>query len=107
MKKIAVLAAIAAFSAAPAFAASVTIKFESAEGAITATFDQSTMTYTADDGTSGPYTYDEAAHTICATEQDLCITFENPDETPTVGSTSSYTANNGSSGTATVTAMAE
>ncbi len=108
MKKLAILAAASALFAAPAFAASITISFEVADGTTTvATFDQASMTATGADGSTSAYTYDEAKSEICVAAQEICVVFDTKGEAPSVGMVSGFTASNGDTGTATVTAMTE
>ena len=94
---------------APAFAASVTISFANDDGNTQVwTFDQDTGMATFGD-ISVPYTWDEAASTICATLPDqgeVCVIFESSDP-PSLGARSAYTLSSGGGGTATVTAMTE
>lgn len=107
MKKIMSMALAAAFIAAPAFAASMTVSFANDDG--------TTQEWTLnDDGTavSGDlnttYTYDEAAMKLCADIPDagsVCATFDSAGTA--VGDTSTYTLSTGGGGTATITAMEE
>ena len=106
MKRIALTLAAMSICAAPAFAGSITIKFDSDSGNDQeAVFhDDGTMTSAAGDGT---YTYDEDALKMCI-ESDAyngCLTFAVPGDE--VGHTSAYTGDNGASGTATVVAAEE
>lgn len=107
MKKFTLLAAVAAFAAAPAFASKITVEFAADEGdAVTVVFDQESMTATSEEGTA-PYTYDAEAHKICvqAEEGEICADFEGEAEEPTVGYSTGYTATDGETGTATITAI--
>lgn len=107
-KMIALTAAVAAL-AAPAFAASMTLEFASAEGEALVMTLNDDGTYTLPDGTTGAYTWDEATSTLCGDlgEENVCATIEGASEEPAVGDSASYTATNGNSGTVTVMAIAE
>ena len=112
MKKIIALAAAAGFLAAPALAASMTIEFAPTEGdAQTWTFEASSETggtYTAPDGSTGPYTWDAEALKLCGTTEageEMCAKFDEANEEPAVGDASGYTASDGTTGTATITAI--
>lgn len=112
MKKLITLTAATFALAAPAFAASITLKFDNADGTSqTMTFDDSTMTATVEGAESSfAYTWDAEANKICGNptgEGEICATFDTVNEAPTVGDTSGYTTSDGGSGTATVTALAE
>lgn len=112
MKKLITATLAAATLGAPAFAATITISFANDNGeTVTMSFDDETMTATVDgvDG-SFDYTFDEATRTICGNytgEGESCATFAEVNETPAIGDTSAYTTNDGGSGTATITALAE
>ncbi len=108
MKKTLILAAAAAFLAAPAFAVTMTIEFAGDDGTTLAvTLDDATGTATMN-GVTMPYTWDAEAMTLCAAapEGDVCATFAEQTE-PVVGASSAYTSTTGNSGTATITAIAE
>lgn len=108
MKSVTLAIAALGLAAAPAFAATMTVEFAGDDGETQAwSFDDATSTATGPDGSTTSYTWDEAAKTLCAAteEGDLCATFEEAGSA--VGDSSAYTANNGSSGTATITAIAE
>jgi len=112
MKTIITAASFALAAASPAFAAKITIEFAPEDGSPAAswTFDDATMTATAPDGTTGPYTYDEEAATICGTDpngDEVCATFTDTGVEPAVGVSSPYTMNAGPGGVATITAMEE
>lgn len=108
------LAAVGLF-AAPALAQSMTIEFAPDEGEAAVWMFESTSetggVYTAPDGTTGPYTWDAEAATLCGTMEEtgeeVCATFDEVGEEPAVGDTTGYTASDGTSGTATITAMSE
>jgi len=109
MKKFIGAAVAALFVTAPALAAASVIKFEPTEGeAITMTFHED-GTVTADNGATGTYTWDEEARTICGTfdgaEGETCATFEEVSDE--VGFSTSYTATNGNTGTATLVEVTE
>ncbi|MEM1138805.1 MAG: hypothetical protein AAGF19_04455 [Pseudomonadota bacterium] len=107
MKKILGLTTAAMLFAAPAFGAVITIEFAEEGGeTISYAFDDSTMTVTnLSTDESFPYTYDEAAKTVCgeAAAGKICATFENTGEE--VGFTTPYTNTEGAKGTATITAV--
>ncbi len=109
MKKLISTSIAALFVAAPALAAANVIKFEPSEGeAVTMTFNED-GTVTADNGATGTYTWDEETKTICGTfegaEAETCATFaEVSDE---AGFSTTYTATNGNSGTATLVEVKE
>lgn len=110
MKKLVAIAAASAALAMPAMAMTMTISFAPADGdAVVVSLDDSTMKSTIE-GVDGEfdYTWDEATRTLCSGTPDgeVCATFESA-EPPAVGSSSAYTTNTGSSGTATITAMSE
>lgn len=108
MKKFIAAALSAAFIAAPAFAASITVSFANDDGTTTEiTFDQETSMATTS-GVSMPYTWDAETSTVCADMPDVgevCATFESVAEA--VGDTAKYTLSVGGGGTATITAMSE
>ncbi|MEM6900837.1 MAG: hypothetical protein AAF583_13840 [Pseudomonadota bacterium] len=108
MKKLIAVSTMLAFAAAPAFATKTTIEFVPDEGpTITMTFDDETGMATDAAGNSIPFTYDEAAATICGQSPDgeICATFADTETDPAVGVSSAYTTNTGTSGTATITAI--
>ncbi|MEM7661147.1 MAG: hypothetical protein AAF292_02770 [Pseudomonadota bacterium] len=108
MKRLIAVSAALAFAAAPAFATKTTIEFASDDGTtVTMTFDDETGMATDGDGNSIPYTYDEAAATICGQSPDgeICATFTDTETEPAVGVSSAYTTNTGVGGTATITAI--
>ncbi|MEL6285067.1 MAG: hypothetical protein AAFQ18_02565 [Pseudomonadota bacterium] len=112
MKTVLTAAAFAMAVSSPAFAATMTLEFAPDDGSPAASwvFDDSTMTATAPDGSTGPYTWDEEAGVLCGTDpdgNDVCATIVMTEEAPTVGSSSTYTLNNGDTGTVTVKAMTE
>lgn len=108
MRKFIALAAAGALFTAPALAATMTVEF-SPEGGEPLTITMADDgTYTGSDGTTGTYTWDAATQTLCGTSDagTLCATFEGEATAePAVGDTRTYTADNGSSGTATVTSI--
>ncbi|MEL6474071.1 MAG: hypothetical protein AAFQ21_08290 [Pseudomonadota bacterium] len=109
MKKFLMAAATAALIAGAASAATVSVSFANDNGDTQDwTFDNATNTATGPDGVTAPYTWDEAAMTLCADvpeQGELCVVFD--EVAQEVGATSTYTVSNGDTGTATVTAMAE
>lgn len=108
MKKFVSAALAAAFLAAPAFAASITLSFANDDGTTQEwTFDSETNMATAGD-LEVPYTWDEDAATLCADIPDqgeVCATFS--EVAQAVGESSPYTLSIGGGGTATITAMSE
>ena len=113
MKTMMTAAVFALGAAMPAFAASITIEFTPDDGsdAVAMTFDDQTDEATMPDGTTAPYTWDEATATICSTppgaEGEVCATFEGGAQEPSVGLTTAYTTSIGGGGMAVITAMAE
>ena len=107
MRSVFAIAASLAVMSAPAYAAKFTVEFASEAGAISYTFDDEAGTFTASDGTSGTYTFDEATNKLCGTSEagEVCATFD--DVKQEVGFSTNYTASNGSSGTATVKSIEE
>ena len=108
MRRLITLAAAAAFLAAPAFAAKVTVEFSNEDGAASWVFDQEAGMATAPDGTEGAYTFDPESLKLCGTAPDgmeVCVTFDSVEETPEVGFSTGYTLDDGSTGTATITAV--
>ncbi|QYJ01956.1 hypothetical protein KUV46_06060 [Thalassovita mediterranea] len=104
MKRTALAFAALSICAAPAFAASITLKFDSDSGndQQAVFYDDGTMTSAAGNGT---YTYDEATTKMCI-ESDAyngCLIFDDPKSE--VGHSTTYTGDNGASGTATVIAV--
>lgn len=110
MKKLLAMTAAAVFAAMPALAAANVIKFEptGSDESLTITFnDDGTMA--TDTGATGTFTWDEVTLTICGTfdgaEGENCATFaEVSDE---VGFSTTYTAKDGSAGTATLVEVQE
>lgn len=113
MKKTLAAICAAALFATPALAASMTIEFAQEGGETQSwTFEPTSETggtYTAPDGSTGDYTWDKGSNTLCGmtAEGELCATFEAANNEPAVGDTSAYTSSDGSSGTATITALTE
>ena len=108
MKKLMTLAAAAALFAVPAFAAKVTVDFTGDDGTATWIFDQESLIATAPDGTEGAYTFDTEALKLCGTDpegMEVCVAFDSVEETPVVGFSTGYTLDDGSTGTATITAV--
>lgn len=103
MRTLIALAAAAAFTTAPAFAAKVTIEFTPEESpAVTVILDDAAMTITGPDGIA-PFTFDAPTNTMCVEmEPKTCVTFEGEAKTAVAGESSAYTSNNGSSGVAKV-----
>ena len=112
MKKLATLTLAAAALATPALAGTMTISFANDSGeTVVMTFDDATGTATVE-GQEGsfPYTFDADANQLCGDatgEGEVCATFAEKNEAPTVGDTGAYTTSDGGSGTATITAMSE
>lgn len=112
MKTFITLAAVATL-ALPAAASTLTITYTDNGGASTAvTYDSETLMATIDGtDTSFAYTWDEGGSKLCGKDipdvGDLCVTFEGEGAPPTVGAEYPYTADNGTSGTAAITAMSE
>ena len=107
MKKLAILAAAAAVFTAPAFAGTITVKLESSSGAAyEVVFDDVAGTATMGDQVN-PYTFDEEAKKLCSAQngEEVCLTFAEVKNE--VGFSTTYTASNGNTGTATVLAVTE
>ena len=108
MKKFGTAALAAGLLAAPAFAASITVSFASDDGPTQEwTFDQDTGMATMGE-ISAPYTWDEDARKLCVDipeQGEVCGVFDSVAQA--VGESSSYTLTDGTTGTATVTAMSE
>lgn len=108
MKKFVTAAIAAGLFAAPAFAASITISFASDDGPTQEwTFDQDTSMATMGD-LSAPYTWDEEAKKLCVDipeQGEVCGVFDSVAQA--VGETAGYTLTDGTTGTATITAMEE
>ncbi|MEO0815827.1 MAG: hypothetical protein AAFX86_00840 [Pseudomonadota bacterium] len=108
MRKILALAAAGALFTAPALAATMTVEFSPEGGEPVSITMADDGTYTDSNGTAGTYTWDAATQTLCGTSDagTLCATFEGEaTDEPAVGDTRAYSADNGSSGTATVTSI--
>ncbi len=106
--KLKLLAAIAglALIASPAFAGSTTVEFaNAATGQSTVVVFNTDGTAKAGSGAPVAYTMDNDAKKICSTYQDkpICVTFG--DIGKDVGFTTSYSDDQGNSGTATITAV--
>ncbi|MEO0466267.1 MAG: hypothetical protein AAF216_06970 [Pseudomonadota bacterium] len=114
MKRLITLAASAALFTLPALALTTTVDFTEDEGTQTWVFEDDGTgaggTATAPDGTTGTYTFDAAAATLCGSmpEGDICVTFDAVmDAPPAVGDSMTYTSTIGTTGTATITAIVE
>jgi hypothetical protein len=92
-----------ALVASPALAASTTVEFAGSDGQKVVVVFNSDGTAVVNGGPAAPYTLDQAAKKICT--QGICVTFAEMGST--AGFKTSYTADNGSAGTATVTNMTE
>ena len=113
MKKFIALSTATALLAMPAIAGSLTMTYTEEGGTPTAVvYDSTTNTATIEGSdVSFDYTWDAEANKVCGLAipeiGDLCVTFEGDAKTPEVGAEISYTADNGTSGTAVVTAYTE
>ena len=113
MKKLVAIAAASAAFVMPALAGTTTISFASEDGTTAVlTFDNLTMTATVEgvEGSEHTYTWDDETSTVCGNptgEGEICATFEGVTGPPAVGNSHAYTSTDGSSGTATVTAVTE
>lgn len=108
MKKVLIAAAAAAMFSTSAIAATITVEFTPGEGEKQVwKFDQEAGKATGPSGKEYDYTFDEAAQKLCANVEDgeLCATFEGGDGKIEVGATATYSATNGSTGSATITAV--
>lgn len=104
MKKM-ILGAVAALAlAAPAFAGHTTIQMtrDSGESFTVVLHDDGTATVNG--GAAEPFTWDETTNELCAANG-LCVTFAETSQE--VGFTTSYTTNEGNSGTATLVERVE
>jgi hypothetical protein len=112
MKKIVILAALAAFVAAPADAASTSVEFTNDAGEKQVWKFRDDGVAEMPDGATAAYTWDEATRKLCATiagetPQTLCATFDPTEGDGAVGETSGYTLDDGRKGTATIIAKEE
>lgn len=113
MKTMITAAAFLAGAALPAMAQTMTIEFTPDDGSdpLAITFDQANGMATMPDESVVPFTWDEAAATLCSTppgaEEEVCATFADGATEPTIGVTSAYTTNAGGAGSAVITAMSE
>lgn len=109
MKKFTALSAIVlGLAVLPALAATTTVEFAAVDGTKTViVFNDADNTAVMNGAAPVAYTSDEAAKKICATVdgKENCATFDNWGTK--VGDSSAYTTTAGSSGTATITAVAE
>lgn len=113
MKKLIALTAATAALALPAAAGTLTITYTEDGGTPTpVTYDSATNKATID-GTdiTFDYTWDAEANKVCGKAipdvGDLCLTFEGEAKQPEVGAKFGYKADNGTSGTAEITAYTE
>lgn len=107
MKTLITAAAALAFASGAALAQTMTIEFAGDDGATTSwTFDGEGNA-TASDGTTATYTWDEEGKVLCGQmeEGELCATFAETGSE--VGDSSAYTLSDGTTGTATITAVTE
>lgn len=109
MKKsvIAIVASLAL--SAPALAGTMTLEFVPTEGeTVTVVLNTETSMATMGD-TSVPFTFDEAAKTLCADapEGNVCVTMDEIVNPPTVGASTGYTSTTGETGTMTIKAIDE
>ena len=108
MIRVAALTAVLLYGA-PALAKDITVEFKRDSGEVfVAVFDDETRMVTMGEQTM-PYTYDPEKREICASPPEgekMCVVFAEGGE-PVVGMKSAYTASNGNTGTATVTAISE
>lgn len=110
IKKICAALAITAFMTTPAFAAKISVKFESDTGeAAVYVFDESNMTFTVGEH-SGSYSMDVEAKKLCGSVGDgeeICATFDELGDKPEVGFSTGYKSSDGTKGTATIVAIEE
>lgn len=108
MKRFALMTAVLALTAAPAFATKTTVTFTPAEGEpVAVVFDSETNMATIGD-VEAPYVLDAEAKTVCGELPDgtkSCATFDEMPEEPGVGFSTGYTSTDGSTGVAEVTAI--
>lgn len=104
MKKM-ILGAVAALAlAAPAFAGHTTIQMTRDSGETFTVVLHDDGTATVNGGAPEAFTWDEATRVLCAASG-LCVTFAATGEE--IGFTTTYTTNQGNSGTATLTERVE
>jgi opacity protein-like surface antigen len=107
MKKFFLGAAAAALLSTPAFAETVTLEFAAeGEDAVVLLLDPAANTVTYNGDTSAA-SWDAATNTLCSQTPDgeICATMADVPETPTVGHTTTFTTNDGKSGTVTVVSV--
>jgi len=105
MKKAMIFGAIAvALTAAPAFAGHTAIQMTRDSGESFLVVLNSDGTATVNGGAPEAYTWDEANYVLCAASG-LCVTFASVSQE--VGSSTTYTTNQGNSGTATLVERVE
>ncbi|MBO6728751.1 MAG: hypothetical protein QUV02_03580 [Maricaulis sp.] len=105
MKKLIAGAAVALLAAAPAFAGEMVIELTRSSGeSFTLVLDTTAGTASVNGSTPESYTWDEGTNQLCASSG-LCVTFAEASQE--VGSSTTYTTNEGNSGTATLVSYSE
>ncbi len=114
MQKIALVAALAAFVAAPAYAASSTVEFTGADGRKQVWKFNDDGTAAGPEGATATYEWTAETKTLCgiikwpdAEPQKSCLVFDTVKEPLAVGDTSTYTAEDGTKGSTVVVAVEE
>ncbi len=105
MKKLIAGAAVALLAAAPALAGEIVIELTRDSGEnFTLVLDTTASTASVNGSTPEAYTWDEGTNELCASSG-LCVTFAEASQE--VGSSTTYTTNEGNAGTATLVAFSE
>ncbi len=107
MKKLVLTVIFSSVLSAPVLAETMTVEFAPASGdKVTAVLDTTSHTININ-GTTSAFTWDEAANTLCAPGPDgeICVAFDG--QVDEIGSTTTYTRNDGITGVATLLAKAE
>lgn len=105
MKKLIAGAVVALLAAAPALAGEMVIELTRNSGeSFTLVLDTEAGTASVNGSTPESYTWDEASNELCASSG-LCVTFAEASQE--IGSSTTYSTNEGNSGTATLISVSE
>ena len=105
MKKMMAAAAVALLAAAPALAGEMVIELTRSTGeSFTLVLDTDASTASVNGSTPEAYTWNESTNELCAASG-LCVTFAEASQE--IGSSTTYTTNEGNSGTATLVSVSE